>query len=91
MDFTSQLIKVLSLYTVCKKYILCRSKDFWPMLGCIAEVHSFVQPGILFMACTAIASKSVKKVIIEYLEMIGCVEVTASGVSRHLLCCETKV
>ena len=30
------------------------------------------------MACTATASKSVKKEVIETLEMTGCVEVTAS-------------
>ena len=48
------------------------------MCGRLAEVRAFVPPGTPLLACTAIASKSVKKEVIESLEMLGCVEVTAS-------------
>ena len=48
------------------------------MFGRLAEMRAFVPPGTPLMACTATASMSVKKEIIESLEMTGCVEVTAS-------------
>ena len=48
------------------------------MFGRLAEVRAFVPPGTLLMACTATASTSVKKEVIESLEMTSCVEVTAS-------------
>ena len=41
-------------------------------------MRAFVPPGTPLTACTATASMSVKKEIIESLEMTGCVEVTAS-------------
>ena len=41
------------------------------------------------MACTATASRSVKKEIIDNLEMSGCVEVTAS-LDRPNVCYEMK-
>ena len=55
-----------------------RSKDFRPTFGCLAEVRALVPAHTPLMACTATASKSVKKEVIECLEMTGCVEVTAS-------------
>ena len=48
------------------------------MFGRLAETRAFVPPGTPLMACTATASMSVKKEVIESLEMTGCVEVTAS-------------
>ena len=58
--------------------ILCRSKEFRPTVGRLAEIRAFVPVGTPLMACTATASKSVKKEVIGSLEMTGCVEVTAS-------------
>ena len=48
------------------------------MYGRLAEVRAFVPSGTPLLACTATASKSVKKEVIESLEMLGCLEVTAS-------------
>ena len=48
------------------------------MFGRLAEVRAFIPPGTPLMACTATASKSVKKDVIESLEMTDCVEVAAS-------------
>ena len=48
------------------------------MFGRLAEIRAFVPPGTPLMACTATASKSVKKEVIESLEMTGCAEVSAS-------------
>ena len=48
------------------------------MFGRLAEIRAFVPPHTPLMACTATASKSVKKEIIDSLEMTGCAEVSAS-------------
>lgn len=61
-----------------QSFVVCRSKDFRPAFGCLAEVRALVPAGTPLMACTATASKSVKKEVIDSLEMSGCIEVTAS-------------
>ena len=54
------------------------SKDFRPSFGQLAEIRALVPPGTPYMACTATASRSVRIDIIEKLEMMGCVHISAS-------------
>ena len=42
-----------------------RSKDFRPTFEHFAEIRALVPPGTPMMACTAMASKSIKKEMIE--------------------------
>ena len=63
------------MYDVC---MYVRSKDFRPTFGRLAEVRALVPPCTPLMACTATASKSEKKDIIDSLEMSEYIEVTAS-------------
>ena len=55
-------------------YYYYRSKDFREDYSRLAELRALVPPH--FMACTATATKSDKKEVIENLEMGGCVEVS---------------
>ena len=57
---------------------LYRSKDFRPTFGRLTEIRALVHSGTPLMACTATASRSVKKEVIDCLEMCDCAEVTAS-------------
>ena len=67
------------MYDVCMYVCMyVRSKDFRPTFGRLAEVRALVPPCTPLMACTATASKSVKKDIIDSLEMSEYIEVTAS-------------
>ena len=59
-------------------YYYYRSKDFREDYSCLAELRALVPPYTPFMACTATATKSDKKEVIENLEMGGCVEVSVS-------------
>ena len=56
----------------------CRSKEFRPAYGRLAELRALVPAHTPFMACTATATKSDKAEVLENLEMRGCVEVSAS-------------
>ena len=58
--------------------IICRSKDFRPEFARLAELRALVPSGTPVMACTATASRSVKKEVIDTLEMSGCAEVITS-------------
>lgn len=56
----------------------CRSKGFRPAYGSLADTRALLPSGTPLMACTATASRSVKKDIVSILEIPGCAEVTAS-------------
>ena len=57
---------------------LCRSKDFRPSFARLAEIRAHVPFGTPYMACTATVTSSVRKQIINSLEMGGCVNVSVS-------------
>lgn len=59
-------------------YLNCRSKEFRPTFAHLAEIRSLLPSGTPCMACTATATRSVRKEVIESLEMQGCVCISVS-------------
>lgn len=69
------------LYTVCLNNNLCtlyRSSDFRPTFSRLAELRAFVPAGTPFMSCTATATRSVMKEVVDSLEMTNYVNVSTS-------------
>ena len=66
---------------IVKYFFSYRSKDFRQSFGRLAKIHSFVPPYTHLIACTATASRSLKKEVIDSLKMSDYVEVTASPVA----------
>ena len=57
---------------------ICRSKEFRPSFGHIAEISALVPPGTPYMALTATATKSVHSEVMQCLEMEKCVQISLS-------------
>ena len=57
---------------------ICRSKEFRPSFGHIAEIRAPVPPGTPYMALTATATKSVHSEVMQCLEMEKCVQISLS-------------
>ena len=58
--------------------LLYRSMDFRPSYGRLAEIHSLLPPSTPYMACTATATKSIQKDVVQTLEMPDCTIVSMS-------------
>ena len=63
---------------IVKTVLPCRSKEFRPSfaLHVLAEIRSLLPPGTPLIACTVTATRSVRKEVIESLEMMDCQCVT---------------
>ncbi len=59
-----------------------RSKDFRPAYGRLHEIRALIPPGIPYLACTAIATKSVRQEVVASLDMGGC-EFVSTSPDRH--------
>ena len=58
--------------------IYCRSHEFRPCYGRIHEIKAFLPKDTPFFACTATATQSVRKEVVQSLEMVDCVFICVS-------------
>ena len=80
-----QLYNCNVIVTHMNDYIdFCKSEEFWPSFGHIAEIRALVPPGTPYMTLTATATKNVSNEVMKLLEIDECVEISSSPDRRNI-------